>query len=499
MQLRKISDVWILTVTIAVLMSGRVQAASRALQNPAVQSAADVRAVPAGTVITPEFATAVARDIYVWGWPIVNAFHRRDSFATAPEPGLRGGVLPVAPVGYVAMLSGYIAPEERWVAHPNQDVVYGFGYGAVDKDPVVLQVPVFGNRFWVYSLYDARSDEFSRLGKQYGTKPGNYLVVGPHWKGAVPKGIAGVLHAPTELVGMGPRIFMDDSDADRAAIQPILNQVVIYPLSKYTGAKKIVDWSKAPHFPTPPSSNGNSRVEIKWVNPETFFDELPKILEQVPPLPGEESRYAMIHALLDAANRDPQVKSAIKQAAIETESKIVGPMFDFRTNGIKLPGGWNTPPNGAAFGYDYVTRTATAKSNMYVNQPSETRYFFVEVDSDGQRLSGANRYAVTFPKGKTPPVNGFWSLTMYGPEHFFEPNDLKRFSVGTKNLKNMAYNADGSLTIYVQHDSPGKDKEANWLPAPQSEFEMTIRTYWPKPEVNTGGWTPPAVVKNPSS
>jgi len=465
------------------------------LQIAPPKSAASVPNFPAGTVLTKEFADVAARDIYVWGWPIVNAFHRRASFATATEPGLRGGILPAAPVGYVSMLSHYIAPEERFVAHPNQDVVYGFGYGAVDEDPVVLQVPDFGDRFWVYSLYDARSDEFSKLGKQYGTKPGNYLVVGPNWKGTVPKGFKGVLRSPTELVAMGPRVFMDDNDTDRAAIQPILNQVVIYPLSKYTGAKKTVDWSKAPNLPVPQSAGSNGKVETRWVDPETFFDELPKVLEKVPPLPGEESRYAAIRALTDAAARDPEIRATIKQAAIDTEAKVIGPLFNFPTNGIKLAGGWNTPPNGAAFGYDYVTRAATAKSNMYVNQPSETRYFFVEVDGNGQRLNGANRYTVTFAKGKTPPVNGFWSLTMYGPEHFFEPNDQKRYSVGTKNLKNMQYNADGSLTIYVQHDSPGKDKETNWLPAPKSEFEMTIRTYWPKPEVNAGTWTPPMVVK----
>jgi len=485
----------VLIVAIAALTGSAVQAAPSMLQSPPPKAVAEVPKIPSGTVITKETADVIARDTYLWGWAIVNAFHRRASFANAPEPGLQGGILPVAPTGYVSMLSHYIAPEQRWVAHPNQDVVYGFGYAAVDKEPVVLQVPDFGNRFWVYALYDARSDEFSQIGKQYGTKPGSYLVVGPKWKGSVPKGITGVVHAPTDLVAMGPRIFLDDSDADRAAIQKVLNQVVIYPLSKYDGKKKTTDWSKAPHFPAPSSADPNSKSETSWVNPETFFDELPAILDQVPPLPGEESRYAIMRALLDAANKDAEIMKAIKLAAAETEKNVIGPLFNFRTNGITLDGGWNTPRNGAAFGYDYITRTATAKSNMYVNKPTETRYFFIEVDGDGQRLTGDHRYTLTFPKGKTPPVNGFWSLTMYGPQHFFAPNDLKRYSVGTKNVKNMAYNGDGSLTVYVQNDSPGKDKEANWLPAPKGEFEMTIRTYWPKPEVNAGGWTPPTVMR----
>ncbi|MFB8003166.1 DUF1254 domain-containing protein [Nocardia sp. NPDC056000] len=456
--------------------------------SPAPTDATDVPGVPAGTVFTPEFARLVAADIYVWGWPIVNAFHRRASFAAAPEPGLIGGVLPAAPTGYVSMLSRYIDPSQRWVAHPNQDVVYGFGYGAVDQDPVVLQVPDFGERFWVYSLYDARSDEFSALGQQYGTAPGRYLVIGPNWDGRVPEGITAVLRCPTELVAMGPRVFLDDTDADRDAIQATLDRIVIYPLSTYTGDDRTVDWRNTPHFPAAASSHG----ETRWVDPETFFDELGDILDRVPPLPGEESRYAMMRALLAAAATDAELAAALKDAAIDTESRIVAPLFDFRTNGQRLPGNWNTPPQCARWGFDYLTRTATAKSNMYVNQPEETRYFFGEEDSANQRLHGDNDYTLTFALGQQPPVDGFWSLTLYNPEHFFAPNDLARYSLGTKN-KTMRTDPDGTLTLYIQHDSPGPDLESNWLPAPRTEFELTIRTYWPKPEVNKGDWTPPPV------
>ncbi|NDZ95081.1 DUF1254 domain-containing protein [Streptomyces sp. SID6673] len=459
------------------------------LQNLTPTTADGVAGIPAGTVFTPAFAASLAQDVYVWGWPIVNAFHRRASFAAAPEPGLIGGVLPAAPTGYVAMLSQYIDPSQRWVAHPNQDVVYGFGYGAVDDDPVVLQIPDFGDRFWVYSLYDARSDEFSNLGQQYGTEPGNYLVVGPNWEGDVPDGIAGVLRSPTELVAMGPRVFLDDSDEDRAAIHEVLNNVVIYPLSAYTGEAKVTDWQSVPHFP----AAADGAAETRWVDPDTFFDELPGILDLVPPLPGEEARYAMTRALLAAATSDHDVAEAIKGAAGRAESEIIAPLFDFRTNGQRLAGGWNSPPSVARWGFDYLTRTATAKSNMYVNQPEETRYFFLEVDSEGRRLDGDRDHTITFPPGQVPPVDGFWSLTLYNPEHFFAPNDLGRYSLGTKN-RSMKLADDGSLTIYVQHESPGPDLESNWLPAPRGEFELTIRTYWPKSEVNSGDWTPPPVV-----
>ncbi len=131
---------------------------------------------------------------------------------------------------------------------------------------------------------------------------------------------------------------------------------------------------------------------------------------------------------------------------------------------------------------------------MYDNAPEETRYVYTDFDADGKRLNGKNNYTATFPSGATPPVNGFWSLTLYNKEHLFEPNKLNRFSLGTKS-KDMKYNADGSLTLYFQAASPGADKESNWVPAPPDDFSLYIRAYWPKPEILGGTWKPPEVVR----
>lgn len=444
---------------------------------------------PAGIVMTKEYVQTVGRMAYLWGWPLINERHRRTMFNKAPEPGLLGGVLPVAPTGYITMLTDYIAPEERFVTCPNQDVVYGFGFAAVDKDPVIIQVPDFGDRFWVYALYDGRNSSFGGLGKQYGTKPGIYMVAGPNWKGAIPKGITKVIHAPTDLIGMAPRIFMDDTAQDRKAIQPLLNKIMIYPLSRYTGKARTIDWSKVPKFPAP-ADQGEG--ETKWVDPNTFFDELPDVLRDVPPLPGEEALYAQMKAVLLAADKDPAIKSQLKEVAQDAEKSLVGPLFEFRNNGIPVGNGWTTAPNGGRFGFDYVTRTAVARSNMFVNRPEETRYFYLDVDGKGERLNGANHYTVTYKI--LPLVNGFWSLTVYNEHHLFEPNRLNRYSLGTKN-KNLKYNTDGSLTLYVQSESPGADKESNWIPAPKGDFSLYQRTYWPKPEVVEGKWIPPAAEK----
>jgi hypothetical protein len=252
-------------------------------QTPIPSSAAEVPGPVPGNRMTKEYVQMVGRMAYVWGYAMVNAHNRRVAFSMAPAPCLVGGILPFAPVGQNAMLVNYIAPEQRFIVCPNQDVVYGAGFTALDKEPTVFQVPDFGDRFYVYALYDQRTDEIARIGQQYGTKPGFYMIAGQNWKGEVPKGINAVLRSSTDLVFCVPRVFKESSAEDTAAVQPLLNQVVFYPLSKYDGKTKITDWSKLPHVPAPKQ---DGKGESKWVKPEAYYQELPIIMKEVPPLPG---------------------------------------------------------------------------------------------------------------------------------------------------------------------------------------------------------------------
>jgi hypothetical protein len=459
-------------------------------QSPALKPT-EIQGTPAGTVMTPEYVAAVGRIAYLWGWPLVNNLNRSLGIKDLPGPGRVGDVIPASPPGHISMLTDYISYKEQYVTCPNQDTVYGAGYQHVDTQPVVVQVPDFGDRFYTYQIADARTNSFGNIGKQYGTKPGFYLVVGPNWNGTVPQGITGVLHSPTDLVAIFPRAFLDDTPEDKAAIQPLLNQIMVYPLTEFDGKMKTTDWKKTPAFPAPPSTGG----ETKWVVPEKFFDELPIVMKQISPLPGEESLYATMESVLDAASKDPKLKQVLTQTAVAAEKDLITPLFDFHNNGRPVGNGWTSPSNGANWGFDYLSRAATAKSNMYDNAPNETRYIYTDFDSSGQRLNGAHGYTVTFPAGQTPPVSGFWSLTLYNKAHLFAPNALNRFSLGTKSAKSMKLGADGSLTLYVQNTSPGPDKEANWLPAPKDDFSLYIRAYWPKPELTEGRWTPPEVKK----
>ena len=468
-----------------ILLSGP---AAYGQQVPKPESPSDVKSTPPGTVMTKEYVEMVGRLAYVFGWPLVNNLNRAEAVKGLPEPGRLGGIVPVSPPGYVSMLTDYIDAAERFVTCPNQDTVYGAGFQRLDSKPVVVQVPDFADRFFTYQITDARTDSFASIGKQHGTKPGFYLLVGPNWKGEVPDGINAVYRSQTDLATVFPRVFQDDTPEDKAAIQPLLSQIMVYPLSEFDGKMKTKDWTKTPSFP----SAGGGSGETKWVDPEKFFDQLPQLMKEIPPLPGEESLYGMIQSVLDAASKDPAIKETLVQTAVSAEEEIIRPLFEFRNNGRPVGNGWTSPPNGARWGTDYLSRAATARSNMYDNAPEETRYIYTDFDSAGERLNGVNRYTVTFAKGELPPVDGFWSLTLYNKEHLFEPNRLNRFSLGTKS-KSLKYNEDGSLTLYYQNKSPGADLETNWVPAPKDEFSLYIRAYWPKAPILDGSWIPPKV------
>jgi hypothetical protein len=410
-----------------------------------------------------------------------------------PAPGPLGGVVPAGPPGSVGLLHDYIAPEERLVACPNQDVVYGFGVIDGQRGPSVVQVPDFGGRFWVYQAVDQRTDSFVNLGAMYATKPGLYLLAPVSWDGPVPDGIAEVFRFDTRIAVCIPRVFMDDTDADRAAIQPLISQVMMYPLTDYTGAMRTTDWTAAPAFPAAGSTSGEQ--ETQWVDPERFFTELPAVMAEVPSRPGEEAWYGWVNSLLQEAASDSQVADLLRAAAVDANQGLVAGLFQFRNIGLPLPAHWSTQHNGARFGTDYLSRAAMGKANIFVNTPEETTYFYQDLDAAGECLNGSRSYSVTFPPNSLPPVRGFWSLTLYNEHHFFHPNELNRYSLGTKNA-DLHHAADGSLTLTSSATPPEEDDlRTNWLPAPDGPFSLYLRAYWPEQPILDGTWAPPPVIR----
>ncbi|GAB5375333.1 MAG: DUF1254 domain-containing protein [Acuticoccus sp.] len=483
-----VSKVLTSTLMIGTCLIGIVPATAQPLPD---RSFAELAKPSAEVTPHPAYVKALARTAYVWGWPMVNMQNRHDRITQAPEPGRLGGVLPVAPRGQIGMLADYLDASQRFIACPNQDVVYGLGFFDLDEQPVVVQVPDFGERFWVYAAYDQRTDQFGQLGLPYGTEPGFYLLVGPNWNGQTPEGITGIVQSSTSLANIVPRVFMNDTDEDRAAIQPLIDQIVVYPLADFDGEMKTIDWSEAPAIPNPAEA-GSGGGETRWVVPEQFFDQLGGVLDDVAPLPGEEAMYAQFRWLLDLAARNPQIKQMLADEAAAAEEEIITPFFRWENNGKPAGNGWNRSLHNAEWGIDYFDRTGTARSNMFDNRPSETQYFYTDYDVSGEQLASDKSYTVTFPAGQQPPVNGFWSVSIYDENHFFAQNELNRFSLGTKNA-DLELGDDGSLTLYVSATRPEGAPESNWLPAPDGNFSLYLRAYWGEEAILDGSWSPPKI------
>ncbi len=359
---------------------------------------------------------------------------------------------------------------------------------ALDTIPVVIQVPDFGNRFYTYQIADARTNSFGQIGKQYGTKPGFYALVGPNWKGTIPAGITGVLHSPTDLVAIFPRVFQDDTPEDKAAIQPLLNQIVVYPLSEFDGKMKTMDWKKTPDFPAPPSTGG----ETKWVIPEKFFDELPIILKQVPPMPGEEALYATFQSVLDAAAKDPKLKQVLTQTAVAAEKEVV-------CAALRLPQQWKArgqrmdlAVQRRELGLRLSLAAATAKSNMYDNAPQR----------DALHLHGL-RFDESAPQWR-PCLHSDISARADAPRRWLlvahplqQRASFRAQSLGPLLARHQEQVDEAECRRLAHHlraeHFTGGGKETNWLPAPKDDFSLYIRAYWPKAEITEGKWIPPHI------
>ncbi len=485
------------TLAIASVLAGGVPSVANAETSslnpqPLPPSPEWARALPPGpdarVRITEAYAAHVARDSFFWAWPLVNMYNRRLAFSKMTEQRYVGPLLE-APLNRLTMLTDYVNPEERNVACPNQDVVYGLGIAALDVSPVVVQVPDFGDRFWVYQIVDLRTDSFVQLGKMYRTMPGFYLLVGPRWNGEVPKGITRVFRASSNTGLVAPRIFQDDTPQDKQAIQGVLTGISMYPLAEYDGRMKINEWSKLPRIPGGPPGE----EETRWVIPEKFFDELPAVLADAPPLAGEEARYSQVLAVLAAAKDNAKIKQAMIEAAKDADEKLVTPLFQFRNYGQQLPYNWSTISNESAFGADYFTRTAVAKSNILVNSPNETKYFYQDLDASGGAPQQRQPLHRDLRKGRHTASEWFLvALDLQRAPFFHRQRDqplLGRHQEQGSQAERRRFahhlRADGCAGRSVQR--------ANWLPAPKGDFSLYVRAYWPKAEVVDGSWTPPPV------
>lgn len=438
------------------------------------------------TNLSPEEAQEIAVDAYIYGYPLVTMEMTRRVMTNVETPtGTR------APMGQFASLREYPNASFREVTAPNADTLYSAAWLDLSKEPYVLQLPDENGRYYLMPMLSGWTEVFEAPGKRTtGTKAQAYAITGPQWKGQLPAGLT-EYKSPTNLVWILGRTYCTGTPDDYKAVHAIQDKYSLVPLSAYGKSY------------TPPKGSVDSTIDmdksvrdqIDDMNTESFFRLLATLLKDNPPALADAHLISRMKKIgitpgedFELQNFDPMIGKAIGKAQrrglekIEAQTKTLG----------KKESGWIVYLNGGHYGTDYLARAAVAFVGLGANLSQDAIYPFTTVDTAGKLLDGNNKYVLHFDKDKLPPVKGFWSLTMYDVNYFFVPNILNRYTVSPRNA--LKYNVDGSLDLYIQNENPGKEKESNWLPAPNANFVLMLRLYWPEQTVINGTWQPPGVV-----
>jgi hypothetical protein len=436
---------------------------------------------------------AIAEEGFIFGLPIVMNYAVMQEYAVD-----KGGPQFKAPFNQIKNEPRVFTYKDTAIITPNSDTPYSFLWLDLRAEPMVLSVPaVEKKRYYALQLIDGNTYNYGYIGSRAtGNEAGNYLVVGPDWKGETPAGIKKVFSSttPFSLVGYRTQLF---NPADMPNVVKVQSGYKVQPLSAFL---KQPAPPAAPKIDFVPANSAGVKAN--------FFEYLAAALQFVPTAPEEKEVRAKLASIgigpgnsVEFKNLSPEHKAAIVEGMKAGEEKV----DKYLAAGLKDVNGWNI---GALFGDrafykgDWLKRAAAAKGGIYGNDAVEAVYPFTKKDGTGEALDGSkHNYTITFPAGHLPPVNAFWSVTMYdGKSQLLIKNPIDRYLINSPMLSGMKKNADGSLTLYIQKDSPGKSKESNWLPAPNDSIFLVMRLYWPKetpPSVlppGEGTWKPPGIV-----
>ena len=440
-------------------------------------------------------AFETAKDAYVYAYPLVTMeFTRRNSTNVAAPEGSS------APMGQFAKLREYPDASFTTITAPNADTLYTIVWLDVSKEPWVVSIPDLKGRYALFPILDGWTDVFQDPGKRTtGTGAQKYAITGPGWSGTLPADVK-EYKSPTGMVWILGRIYCTGTPEDYKAVHAAQDQMSAVPLSSYG----------KPYTPTPGTVDSSLsktavRDQVNAMDGATYFKVFAGLLKTNPPSADDAPMVAKLAKIgivpgqdFDASKLEPGVAAGIAKAPKPAQDKIAVWLKESVVEGkvAKLENGWIYPIKTGLYGTDYITRATVTWYGLGANRPEDAIYPTSEGPDIVQKYSGANKYVVHFDKGRTPPVEGFWSLTMYNGQYFFVDNPLNRYNVSSRSK--FKTNADGSTDIYIQADSPGKDKESNWLPAPKDVFVLMLRLYWPKstdPTILNGSWKPPQVKK----
>jgi hypothetical protein len=436
--------------------------------------------------ITSEEAHAIGVEAYVYFYPLLTMDITRKQF-TNIEPGKEFGK---GPMNMFVSVPQYPPANFKGVVRSNFDTLYSIAWLDLTKEPLVIAAPDTAGRFYLLPMLDMWSDVFASPGwRTTGTDAGQFLVTPPGWTGTVPAGL-NHLPAPTPFVWVIGRTKTDGA-ADYAAVHKIQAGYTVTPLSRLGKAAEPVSVTIDPavDMKTPP------KIQVDTMSVANYFAYAAELLKVHPAHSTDQPILAQMKRIgiesgkpFNLNSLDPGI-----QAALQTVPEDAQALMKWKVQTLaRVVNGWsmNTDTMGV-YGNYYLKRAIVAQVGLGANLPEDAIYPLNMGDSNGKALDGVNKYVLHFPKGETPPVNAFWSITLYDPEGFQVGNALNRFAVSSwMPFKN---NADGSLDLYFQNESPGKDLEANWLPAPKGPFNLTMRLYGPKAEALNGKWNPPAV------
>jgi hypothetical protein len=434
--------------------------------------------------LSEEEAQKMGVEAVVYGLPLVvmDLTKRVSTNVPGPQPNAH------APINQFGSMLEYPSASDHTIVRMNRDTLYSFAWLDLSKEPMVLSVPDTKGRYYMMPLLDAWTNVFASPGKRTtGTKAGNFAITGPGWVGKLPGGVTQI-KAPTNTVWVTGRT-QTNGPRDYAAVHALQKQYKLTPLSAFGKSY------------TPPPGVVNPAVDTKTapvdqaskMDAATFFKALSRLMAANPPPAADAPALALLAKIgvvpgqdFDPGKLDPAVAKGLENSVQITLEKLQTAAKQL----AKPVNGWQVPPMKVGqFGTDYGLRAVAALIGLGANIPADAIYPNAFTDADVKPLTGANRYMVHFDKGQTPPANAFWSLTMYDAQSFFVENPIKRYNISS--WMPLKYNEDGSLDVYIQKDSPGKDQEANWLPAAAGDFSITMRVYWPKPAMLEGSWTPP--------
>ena len=440
--------------------------------------------------LTPEQAKVIAEEAYIYGYSLVTMEMTRRVMTNVAETEATRG-----PMGHLIRVREYPTAAFKDVTAPNADTLYTTAWIDVTKEPWVLSLPDAHDRYYLFPMLDGWTDVFQVPGKRTtGTGPQKYAITGPGWKGTLPEGVK-EYQSPTGLVWVLGRIYCTGTPEDYAAVHKMQDEVSLVPLSAYG----------KPYTPLPgkvdPSIDMKTPVrdQVNAFDIAAYFNLLAALMKDNPPAEADAPIVAKMAKLGIAPGQpfafdklDPTVQAALKDVPKAGFEKI---MAHFKDAGEAI-NGWVFTTKTGLYGTDYLQRALVTAIGLGANRPQDAVYPTSEKDVEGQPYTGANKYVMHFPKDQLPPVDGFWSLTLYNAEYFFAANPLNRYTLSARNA--LQTNADGSVDLYLQHENPGPDKESNWLPAPSGQFILMLRLYWPKetpPSIIDGTWKIPAVQK----